>query len=56
MKTLRIGIACYDAMKARTLPIARGEYQLVEGLPAASLASPFAGAGKGRHRKVRPCW
>jgi predicted transcriptional regulator len=27
MKTLRIGIATYDQMKARTLAIARGEYR-----------------------------
>ncbi len=27
MKTLRVGIATYDEMKARTLAIARGEYR-----------------------------
>jgi len=27
MKTLRVGIASYDQMKARTLAIARGEYR-----------------------------
>ena len=27
MKTLRVGIASYEQMKARTLAIARGEYR-----------------------------
>ena len=33
MKTLQIGIASYDQMKARTLAIARGEYKPVRGEP-----------------------
>lgn len=32
-KTLRIGIASYDDMKARTLAIARGEYRVAPGEP-----------------------
>ena len=33
MKTLQIGIASYDQMKARTLAIARGEYKPTRGEP-----------------------
>ena len=33
MKTLQIGIASYDQMKARTLAIARGEYNPARGEP-----------------------
>jgi predicted transcriptional regulator len=33
MKTLRVGIASYEQMKARTLAIARGEYQPAPGEP-----------------------
>ena len=33
MKTLQIGIASYDQMKARTLAIARGEYKPMRGEP-----------------------
>ena len=33
MKTLQIGIASYDQMKARTLAIARGEYRPARGEP-----------------------
>lgn len=33
MKTLKIGIADYDQMKARTLAIARGEYGPTKGEP-----------------------
>ena len=33
MTTLRIGIASYDEMKARTLAIARGEYKPKKGEP-----------------------
>lgn len=33
MKTLKIGIADYDEMKARTLAIARGEHKPAEGEP-----------------------
>jgi len=31
MKTLRVGIASYEQMKARTLAIARGEYRPATG-------------------------
>ncbi len=33
MKTLKIGIAGYDLMKARTMAIARGEYKPARGEP-----------------------
>jgi predicted transcriptional regulator len=33
MKTLRVGIASYEQMKARTLAIARGEYRPAAGEP-----------------------
>ena len=33
MKTLRIGIADYDRMKARTMAVARGEHKPAEGEP-----------------------
>lgn len=33
MNTLKIGIADYDEMKARTLAIARGEHKPAEGEP-----------------------
>ncbi|MDE0096146.1 MAG: helix-turn-helix domain-containing protein [Gammaproteobacteria bacterium] len=33
MKTLKIGIAEYDRMKARTMAIARGEYKPARGEP-----------------------
>ena len=33
MKTLKIGIAGYDQMKARTIAIARGEHKPVKGEP-----------------------
>ena len=33
MKTLKIGIAGYDRMKARTMAIARGEHKPVKGEP-----------------------
>ena len=33
MKTLRVGIASYEQMKARTLAIARGEYRPATGEP-----------------------
>ena len=34
MKTLKIGIASYDRMKARTMAIARGEYKPARGEPS----------------------
>jgi predicted transcriptional regulator len=33
MKTLRVGIASYEEMKARTLRIARGEHRVAAGEP-----------------------
>jgi predicted transcriptional regulator len=33
MKTLRVGIASYEAMKARTMAIARGELEVKRGEP-----------------------
>ena len=39
MKTLKIGIADYDQMKARTLAIARGEYGPIEGEPTVWFSS-----------------
>ncbi len=33
MKTLKIGIATYDEMKARTMAIARGDYKPAKGEP-----------------------
>ena len=33
MKTLQIGIASYDRMKARTMAIARGEHKPAKGEP-----------------------
>ena len=33
MKTLKIGIADYDRMKARTIAIAHGEYEPAQGEP-----------------------
>ena len=33
LKTLKIGIADYDEMKARTMAVARGEYRPAEGEP-----------------------
>src|ERR1039457_245893 len=33
MRTLRVGIASYDQMKARTIAIARGEYRPAAGEP-----------------------
>lgn len=40
MTTLKIGIADYGEMKARTLAIARGEYQPAEGEPTIWFTSP----------------
>ena len=46
MKTLKIGIAGYDQMKARTMAIARGQRKLAKGEPTVwftsveSLANP----------------
>ena len=34
MKTLKIGIASYDRMKARTMAISRGEYKPATGEPS----------------------
>ncbi len=40
MNTLKIGIADYDEMKARTLAIARGEHKPTEGEPTVWFTSP----------------
>ena len=39
MKTLKIGIAGYDRMKARTMAIARGEHKPARGEPTVWFAS-----------------
>jgi predicted transcriptional regulator len=39
MRTLRVGIASYEQMKARTLAIARGEYKPAAGEPKVWFAS-----------------
>ena len=39
MKTLKIGIADYDRMKARTMAIARGEHKPDRGEPTVWLTS-----------------
>jgi predicted transcriptional regulator len=40
MKTLRVGIASYDEIKARTVAIARGQDQPVPGEPKTWFTSP----------------
>ena len=45
MRTLRVGIATYEQMKARTVAIARGEYRPPAGEPNVSelgLSGPTA--------------
>ncbi len=39
MKTLKIGIAGYDRMKARTMAIARGEHKPAPGEPTVWITS-----------------
>ena len=54
MKTLKIGIADYDRMKARTLAIARGEHKPARGEPAVWFTSieSFAKVLSGRDREL----
>ena len=40
MKTLRVGIASYEEMKARTLATARGEARVTLGEPKVWFTSP----------------
>jgi len=52
--TLRVGIASYDAMKARTLAIARGELKSKAGDPTVWFTSPesFAKLLSNRNRSL----
>ena len=54
MKTLKIGIADYDRMKARTLAIAQGEHKPARGEPAVWFTSieSFAKVLSGRDREL----
>ena len=54
MRTLRIGIAGYDGMKARTMAIARGERRPAEGEPTVWFTSieSFAKVLSGRNREL----
>ena len=54
MKTLKIGIASYDRMKARTMAIARGEHKAARGEPTVWFTSieSFAKVLSGRNREL----
>ena len=54
MKTLKIGIADYDRMKARTMAIARGEHKSAKGEPTVWFTSieSFAKVLSGRNREL----
>ena len=54
MKTLKIGIATYDRMKARTMAIARGEHEPARGEPTVWFTSveSFAKVLSGRNREL----
>ncbi len=54
MKTLKIGIAGYDRMKARTMAIARGEYKPARGEPTVWFTSieSFAKVLSQRNREL----
>lgn len=54
MKTLRVGIASYEAMKARTLAIAKGELKPKAGEPKVWFTSPesFAKLLSNRNRAL----
>ena len=54
MKTLKIGIAGYDRMKARTMAIALGEHQPTRGEPMVWFTSieSFAKVLSGRNREL----
>ncbi len=54
MKTLKIGIADYDRMKARTMAVARGEYKPARGEPKVWFTSieSFARVLSGNNRDL----
>ena len=54
MRTLRVGIASYEQMKARTLAIARGKYEPVAGEPKVwfTSAESFARVLSDRNRAL----
>src|ERR1039457_6300088 len=54
MRTLRVGIASYEQMKARTVAIARGEYRPAAGEPKVwfTSAESFARVLSDRNRAV----
>ena len=54
MTTLKVGIASYDRMKARTMAIARGEHEPVKGEPAVWFTSveSFAKVLSQRNREL----
>ena len=54
MKTLKIGIAGYEGMKARTMAIARGEHKPARGEPTVWFTSieSFAKVLSGRNREL----
>ena len=54
MKTLRVGIASYDQMKARTMAIARGEHKPARDEPKVWFTSmeSFAKVLSGRNRDL----
>ena len=54
MKTLKIGIAGYNRMKARTMAIARGEHKPARGEPTVWFTSieSFAKVLSGRNREL----
>ena len=54
MKTLKIGIAGYDRMKARTMAVARGEHKPAKGEPTVWFTSieSFAKVLSGRNREL----
>ena len=54
MKTLKIGIASYDRMKARTVAVARGEHRPSRGEPTVWFTSieSFAKILSGRNREL----
>ena len=54
MKTLKIGIAGYDRMKARTMAVTRGEHKPAKGEPTVWFTSieSFAKVLSGRNREL----
>jgi predicted transcriptional regulator len=54
MRTLRVGIASFEEMKARTLAIAKGEYKPAAGEPKVwfTSAESFAGILSDRNRAL----